>query len=142
MRRLGLLVAVALMMGATTSFAQSGKEANQTSFERLSKYLRLTEAQAPEVAEINAYFENQYDDDEDFAPLLSEDDVAEIYSESDASDTDDQATENTISDSSEADEVNIDGTESEAEDTYGTVSEENDTDSTESDLDDIEVNLE
>ena len=59
MRRLGLLVAVALMMGATTSFAQSGKEANQTSFERLSKYLRLTEAQAPEVAEINAYFENQ-----------------------------------------------------------------------------------
>ena len=54
MRRLGLLVAVALMMGATTSFAQSGKEANQTSFERLSKYLRLTEAQAPEVAEINA----------------------------------------------------------------------------------------
>ena len=59
MRRLGLLVAVALMMGATTSFAQSGKEANQTSFERLSKYLRLTEAQAPEVAESNAYFENQ-----------------------------------------------------------------------------------
>ena len=78
------------------------------------------------------YDDNQDDDDEDFAPLLSEDDVAEIYSESDASDTDDQATENTISDSSEADEVNIDGTESEAEDTYGTVSEENDTDSTES----------
>ena len=59
MRRLGLWVAVALMMGATTSFAQSGKEANKTSFDRLSKYLRLTEAQAPEVAEINAYFENQ-----------------------------------------------------------------------------------
>ena len=59
MRRLGLLVAVALMMGATTSFAQSGKEANQTSFERLSKYLRLTEAQASEVAEINAYLEGQ-----------------------------------------------------------------------------------
>ena len=59
MRRLGLLVAVALMMGATTSFAQSGKEANQTSFERLSKYLRLTEAQVSEVAEINAYLENQ-----------------------------------------------------------------------------------
>ena len=57
MRRLGLLVAVALMMGATTSFAQGNKEA--ASFERLSKYLRLTEAQAPEVAEINAYFENQ-----------------------------------------------------------------------------------
>ena len=57
MRRLGLLVAVALMMGATTSFAQGNKEA--ASFERLSKYLRLTEAQAPEVAEINAYLENQ-----------------------------------------------------------------------------------
>ena len=59
MRRLGLWVAVALMMGATTSFAQEGRGANQTSFERLSKYLRLTEAQAPEVAEINAYFEGQ-----------------------------------------------------------------------------------
>ena len=59
MRRLGLLVAVALMMGATTSFAQGNKEVNQASFERLSKYLRLTEAQAPEVAEINAYFEGQ-----------------------------------------------------------------------------------
>ena len=59
MRRLGLWVAVALMMGATTSFAQEGREVNQKSFERLSKYLRLTEAQAPEVAEINAYFENQ-----------------------------------------------------------------------------------
>ena len=45
MRRLGLCVAVALMMGATTSFAQEGRGANQTSFERLSKYLRLTEAQ-------------------------------------------------------------------------------------------------
>ena len=59
MRRLGLLVAVALMMGATTSFAQSNKEANQASFERLNKYLRLTEAQVSEVAEINAYLENQ-----------------------------------------------------------------------------------
>ena len=59
MRRLGLWVAVALMMGATTSFAQEGRGANQTSFERLSKYLQLTEAQAPEVAEINAYFEGQ-----------------------------------------------------------------------------------
>ena len=57
MRRLGLLVAVALMMGATTSFAQGNKEA--ASFERLSKYLRLTEAQVAEVAEINAYLENQ-----------------------------------------------------------------------------------
>ena len=59
MRRLGLCVAVALMMCATTSFAQEGRGANQTSFERLSKYLQLTEAQAPEVAEINAYFEGQ-----------------------------------------------------------------------------------
>ena len=59
MRRLGLLVAVALMMGATTIYAQSGTVANQSSFERLSKYLRLTEAEAPEVAKINAYFENQ-----------------------------------------------------------------------------------
>ena len=57
MRRLGLLVAVALMMGATTSFAQGNKEA--ASFERLSKYLRLTEAQVSEVAEINAYLESQ-----------------------------------------------------------------------------------
>ena len=59
MRRLGLCVAVALMRGATTSFAQEGRDANQKSFERLSKYLQLTEAQAPEVAEINAYFEGQ-----------------------------------------------------------------------------------
>lgn len=59
MRRLGLWVAVALMMGATTSFAQEGREVNQKSFERLSKYLRLTDAQVSEVAEINAYFENQ-----------------------------------------------------------------------------------
>ena len=59
MRRLGLFVAVALMMGATTIYAQSGTVANQSSFERLSKYLRLTEAEAPEVAKINAYFENQ-----------------------------------------------------------------------------------
>ena len=57
MRRLGLLVTVALMRGATTSFAQGNKEA--ASFERLSKYLRLTEAQVSEVAEINAYLENQ-----------------------------------------------------------------------------------
>ena len=59
MRRLGLWVAVALMMGATTSFAQEGREVNQKSFERLSKYLQLTDAQVSEVAEINAYFENQ-----------------------------------------------------------------------------------
>ena len=59
MRRLGLWVAVALMMGAITSFAQEGREVNQKSFERLSKYLRLTDAQVSEVAEINAYFENQ-----------------------------------------------------------------------------------
>ena len=59
MRRLGLWVAVALMMGATTSFAQEGREVNQKSFERLSKYLRLTDNQVPEVAEINAYIENQ-----------------------------------------------------------------------------------
>ncbi|MGM9796798.1 MAG: hypothetical protein ACI3ZY_04325 [Parabacteroides sp.] len=59
MRRLGLWVAVALMMGATTSFAQEGREVNQKSFERLSKYLRLTDDQVPEVEEINAYFENQ-----------------------------------------------------------------------------------
>ena len=57
MRRLGLLVAVALMMGATTSFAQGNKEA--ASFGRLSKYWRWTEAQVSEVAEINAYLENQ-----------------------------------------------------------------------------------
>ena len=59
MRRLGLCVAVALMMGATTSFAQEGRGAGQKSFERLSKYLRLTEAQASEVGEINAYLEGQ-----------------------------------------------------------------------------------
>ena len=59
MRRLGLLVAVALMMGATTIYGQSGTVVNQSSFERLSKYLRLTEAEAPEVAKINAYVENQ-----------------------------------------------------------------------------------
>ena len=81
--------------------------------------------------------DNQDDDDEDFAPLLSEDDVAEVYSESDASDTDDRVVENTIYDSSEseADEMNTDGTESELDevDADGTESEEDDTDSTESD---------
>lgn len=59
MRRLGLLVAVACMMGATMSYAQEGKVAGEHSFERLSKYLRLDEAQASEVKEINAYLEKQ-----------------------------------------------------------------------------------
>lgn len=81
--------------------------------------------------------DNQDDDDEEFVPLLSEDDVAEIYSESDDSDTDDRVVENTIYDSSEseADEMNTDGTESELDevDADGTESEEDDTDSTESD---------
>ena len=81
--------------------------------------------------------DNQDDDDEDFAPLLSEDDVTEVYSESDASDTDDRGAENTIYDGSqsETDEMNTDGTESELDevDADGTESEEDDTDSTESD---------
>lgn len=81
--------------------------------------------------------DNQDDDDEDFAPLLSEDDVTEVYSESDASDTDDRVAENTIYDGSqsETDEMNTDGTESELDevDADGTESEEDDTDSTESD---------
>ena len=76
-------------------------------------------------------------DDEDFAPLLSEDDVTEVYSESDASDTDDRVAENTIYDGSqsETDEMNTDGTESELDevDADGTESEEDVTDSTESD---------
>ena len=76
-------------------------------------------------------------DDEDFAPLLSEDDVTEVYSESDASDTDDRGAENTIYDGSqsETDEMNTDGTESELDevDADGTESEEDVTDSTESD---------
>ena len=81
--------------------------------------------------------DNQDDDDEDFAPLLSEDDVTEVYSESDTSDTDDRVAENTIYDGSqsETDEMNTDGTESELDevDADGTESEEDDTDSTESD---------
>ena len=81
--------------------------------------------------------DNQDDDDEDFAPLLSEDDVTEVYSESDASDTDDRVAENTIYDGSqsETDEMNTDGTESELDevDADGTESEEDVTDSTESD---------
>lgn len=81
--------------------------------------------------------DNQDDDDEDFAPLLSEDDVTEVYSESDDSDTDDRVAENTIYDGSqsETDEMNTDGTESELDevDADGTESEEDDTDSTESD---------
>ena len=76
-------------------------------------------------------------DDEDFAPLLSEDDVTEVYSESDASDTDDRVAENTIYDGSqsETDEMNTDGTESELDevDADGTESEEDDADSTDSD---------
>lgn len=59
MKRLGLCAAVALMMSTMMSFAQEGREANQKSFERLNKYLRLTEAQVSEVAEINAYLEGQ-----------------------------------------------------------------------------------
>lgn len=81
--------------------------------------------------------DNQDDDDEDFAPLLSEDDVTEVYSESDASDTDDRVVENTIYDGSqsETDEMNTDGTESELDevDADGTESEEDDADSTDSD---------
>ena len=59
MKRLGLCAAVALMMSTMMSFAQEGREANQKSFERLNKYLRLTEAQVSVVAEINAYLEGQ-----------------------------------------------------------------------------------
>ena len=81
--------------------------------------------------------DNQDDDDEDFAPLLSEDDVTEVYSESDDSDTDDRVVENTIYDGSqsETDEMNTDGTESELDevDADGTESEEDDADSTDSD---------
>ena len=75
-------------------------------------------------------------DDEDFAPLLSEDDVTEVYSESDASDTEDRVVENTIYDGSqsETDEMNTDGTESELDevDADGTESEEDDADCTDS----------
>ena len=81
--------------------------------------------------------DNQDDDDEDFAPLLSEDDVTEVYSESDDSDTDDRVVENTIYDGSqsETDEMNTDGIESELDevDADGTESEEDDADSTDSD---------
>ena len=81
--------------------------------------------------------DNQDDDDEDFEPLLSEDDVTEVYSESDDSDTDDRVVENTIYDGSqsETDEMNTDGTESELDevDADGTESEEDDADSTDSD---------
>ncbi len=81
--------------------------------------------------------DNQDDDDEDFALLLSEDDVTEVYSESDDSDTDDRVVENTIYDGSqsETDEMNTDGTESELDevDADGTESEEDDADSTDSD---------
>ena len=77
--------------------------------------------------------------DEDFAPLLSEDDVTEVYNEADASDTEDQAAADPISDSSEAevDEANTDDTELEADEvnTDGTESEadEVNTDDTEAD---------
>ena len=81
--------------------------------------------------------DNQDDDDEDFAPLLSEDDVTEVYNEADASDTDDRVAENTIYDGSqsETDEMNTDGTELELDevDADGTESEEDDADSTDSD---------
>ena len=59
MRRLGLMAAMALLMGATMGYAQNGKEAGEQSFERLSKYLQLTDAQSAEVEEINAYLEQQ-----------------------------------------------------------------------------------
>ena len=59
MRRLGLLVAVALMMGATTSFAQGNKEVNQAFLWRGGQRDLHIEAQVSEVAEINAYLENQ-----------------------------------------------------------------------------------
>ena len=83
--------------------------------------------------------DNQDDDDEDFAPLLSEEDVTEVYNEADASDTEDQAAADPISDSSEAevDEANTDDTELEADEmnTDGTESEadEVNTDDTEAD---------
>ena len=83
--------------------------------------------------------DNQDDDDEDFAPLLSEDGVTEVYNEADASDTEDQAAADPISDSSEAevDEANTDDTELEADEvnTDGIESEadEVNTDDTEAD---------
>lgn len=75
--------------------------------------------------------DNQDDDDEDFAPLLSEDDVTEVYNEADASDTEDQAAADPIYDGakSEADETDADGTESEAD--------EMDADGTESEADEV-----
>ena len=105
--------------------------------------------------------DNQDDDDEDFAPLLSEDDVTEVYNEADASDTEDQAAADPISDSSEAevdeantddteleaDEVNTDGTEADCTDTAetettGMETEETESDSTETvENNDIEINM-
>lgn len=75
--------------------------------------------------------DNQDDDDEDFAPLLSEDDVTEVYNKADASDTEDQAAADPIYDGtkSEADETDADGTESEAD--------EMDADGTESEADEV-----
>ena len=75
--------------------------------------------------------DNQDDDGEDFAPLLSEDDVTEVYNEADASDTEDQAAADPIYDGtkSEADETDADGTESEAD--------EMDADGTESEADEV-----
>ena len=87
--------------------------------------------------------DNQDDDGEDFAPLLSEDDVTEVYNEADASDTEDQAAADPIYDGtkSEADETDADGTESEADETDadGTESEadEMDADGTESEADEV-----
>lgn len=54
-----MMAAMALLMGATMGYAQSGKEAKLQSFERLSRYLKLTDAQSGEVEEINAYLEQQ-----------------------------------------------------------------------------------
>ena len=45
--------------GCEHELCSEGREVNQKKLERLSKYLRLTDAQVSEVAEINAYFENQ-----------------------------------------------------------------------------------
>ena len=53
------MAAMALLMGATMGYAQNGKEAGKQSFEHLSKYLQLTDAQSAEVEEINAYLEQQ-----------------------------------------------------------------------------------
>ena len=93
--------------------------------------------------------DNQDDDDEDFAPLLSEDDVTEVYNEADASDTEDQAATDPISDSLEAevDEANTDDTEADCTDTAETETTGMETEETESgsaetvENNDIEINM-